>query len=85
MKPLPMEPITEEDFRIWDCLSEPFGNLDFAGAVTGYAHADRRDADVMLRAQLDKTCSVTLVISWESQRLYESVDVRGIGEGWCAL
>jgi hypothetical protein len=50
---------------------------------------DRRDADLMLEAQCDKTASIVLFREYDRRTQSDShgvaIDVRGIGDGWCPL
>jgi hypothetical protein len=46
---------------------------------------DRRDADLMLKAQSDRTASLVLIDPYNMGRSYAAVDVRGKGDGWCPL
>jgi len=40
-------PLTQEDFDIWDRLSEPHGKYQVGVPLWGYTICDRRDADLM--------------------------------------
>jgi hypothetical protein len=52
MKPLPSAPLTPEDYRIWDVLSDPPpGDWHEPVSLHLYQSADRRDAALILEAQ----------------------------------
>jgi hypothetical protein len=56
------------------------------GRVRHWAEqSDRRDADLMLKAQSDRTASLVLIDPYNMGRSYAAVDVRGKGDGWCPL
>jgi hypothetical protein len=50
MKPRLNAPLTQEDFDIWDRISEPYG-IKPGIPLWGYIESDRRDADLMYWAQ----------------------------------
>ena len=50
MKPRLNAPLTQEDFDIWDRISEPYG-IKPGIPLWGYIESDRRDADLMLEAR----------------------------------